>query len=185
VVNAAILLLIGWQPSSDGVRLAEAAIRQLAWKTRYDASYARLTYPMGDVPRDQGACTDVVIRAYRALSLDLQQAIHEDARRHPRAYPRIKKLDPNIDHRRCPNQRAYFARWGTELPLTSADWRPGDIVFWKLANGLDHVGIVTAPPGGQSQPWVVHNIAGIAHEPVLNHWKIVGHFRLSVKRARS
>lgn|GEM_PF-2101036 len=35
---------------------------------RYDPAYVKLRYPGGDVPPDRGVCTDVVIRAYRALA---------------------------------------------------------------------------------------------------------------------
>lgn len=164
---------------TKGDQIAGAAIAQLAWQTRYDASYAKLGYPMGDVPRDRGACTDVVIRALRVIGRDLQQEIHEDARAHPGLYPRIASLDKNIDHRRCPNLRVLFGRFGKSLPLSepTSTWKPGEIVFWKLPSGLDHVGIVTRTPKGGTNPWVVHNIAGIAHEDALTRWKIVGRYR--------
>ena len=34
------------------------------------------------MPADKGACTDVVIRAFRAAGYDLQRLIHEDMKAH-------------------------------------------------------------------------------------------------------
>lgn len=58
-----------------------------------------------------------------------------------------------------------------------AQWKAGDIVFWKLDSGLDHVGVVTWPEAAGGLPLVVHNLGGTRHEDVLTAWKIVGHFR--------
>src|SRR5579871_4747786 len=44
-------------------RLSAAALAQTEIPTVYDAAYVKLRYPGGDVPRDRGVCTDVVIRA--------------------------------------------------------------------------------------------------------------------------
>lgn len=165
-----------------GMRIVEAAREQLSWGTRYDPSYVRLQYPKGDVPKDRGVCTDVVIRALRAVGHDLQRLIHEDAKRAPGAYPRIERRDPNIDHRRCPNQMAFLARHGARLGTSLSGaarrtWQPGDIVFWKLDNGLDHVGIVTDRIGQSGLPMAVHNLSTPAEEDVLGRWTITGHFR--------
>lgn len=149
---------------------------QLTWDTRYDGAYLSIPYPGGDVPRTQGVCTDVVIRAYRAIGQDLQQLVHEDAKAQRSAYPRIDQLDPNIDHRRCPNLISYFRRHAEELPLDS-DWQPGDIVFWKLDSGLDHVGMLTDKRGTSGHLKVIHNISQPAEEDVLTDWKIIAHFR--------
>ncbi len=35
---------------------------------------ALLAYPGGDVPENVGVCTDVIIRSYRKLGIDLQKA---------------------------------------------------------------------------------------------------------------
>lgn len=162
-----------------GERVAAHAVSQAGWGTRYDASYQRLKYPNGDVPRDRGACTDVVIRALRSVGYDLQKLVHEDAKAHRRRYPRIERLDPNIDHRRCPNLVVYFRTYGKGLKKDAPwrDWQPGEIVFWKLPNGLDHVGVVAEPRNPDGKPWVVHNIAGTAHEDAITAWQIVGRFR--------
>src|SRR5438105_4171336 len=58
--------------------LVAAAIAQTARAVRYDGAYRPIPYPGGDVPADVGVCTDVVIRAYRAVGVDLQQRVHED-----------------------------------------------------------------------------------------------------------
>lgn len=158
---------------------------QTTWGTRYDPAYVRIAYPNGDVPRSQGVCTDVVIRAYRAARIDLQRLIVEDKRRHPAAYP-AGKLDPNIDHRRVPNQRAFFRRHGATLSL-SGDFRAGDIVDWKLPSGRDHTGIVSDRRDAAGTPLVIHNIgAGPREEDVLKSWPIVAHFRYpATPKARS
>ena len=51
-----------------------AAVRtQVGVTLFYDSSYQRIAYPMGDVPSLFGVCTDVVVRAYRALGLALRE----------------------------------------------------------------------------------------------------------------
>jgi uncharacterized protein len=189
-----ILLLIALQliPGTPvaqevfGRRLAAAAGEQLAIAVRYDGRYVRIPYPNGDVPADTGVCTDVVIRAYRALGIDLQQKVHEDMRSNFSRYPRLWGLsrpDPNIDHRRVPNLRTFFSRKGQALPIsrTERDFLPGDVVTWELPGGLPHIGIVSdrRAPGGQ-RLMIVHNIgAGNQLEDVLFRWKITGHYRYS------
>ena len=107
---------------------------------------------------------------------DLQRLVHEDARRV--RYQRIKRRDPNIDHRRCPNLVRFFSRFGQSAPL-DGDFRPGDVVFWKLPGGLDHVGIVSDSTV-DGRPKVIHNIWQTAEEDVLHKWPVVGHFRYPV-----
>src|SRR3954464_4028663 len=75
-------------PADGVVRLVAAAVAQTAHPARYDGAYRRIAYPMGDVPADIGVCSDVVIRAYRAVRIDLQQRVHEDMRAAFSAYPR-------------------------------------------------------------------------------------------------
>ena len=167
-------------------KVAGAARAQVGVTLAYDPAYTRIPYPMGDVPAARGVCTDVVVRAYRAAGLDLQRRVHEDMRANFRAYPRnwgLRRPDPNIDHRRVPNLQRYFARHGQALPLRAqaADYRAGDVVSWKLPNGLDHVGIVShrrVGSGVGARPLVVHNIgAGAREEDVLFAWKQTGHYR--------
>ncbi len=174
------------QSDDFGVRLARAAIEQTARPVIYDPSYAIIPYPGGDVPGGRGVCTDVVIRAYRALDIDLQKRVHEDMTAHFSAYPALWGLsrpDSNIDHRRAPNLETYFTRRGARLPISAqpTDYLPGDIVAWNLrgeAGFLPHVGIVTDRIGVSGWPLVVHNIgAGPKLEDVLFAWPMTGHFR--------
>jgi uncharacterized protein len=168
-----------------GDRIVTAARVQLGWNTVYDPRYVKLKYPGGDVPRNRGVCTDVVVRALREVGKDLQKLIHEDKKANPSrypAYPGGKRIDPNIDHRRCPNQRVFFSRFGRSLTLAVTpealrQWQAGDIVFWKLDNGRDHVGIVTDRRDAARIPHAIHNLSTTLEEPVLAKWRIVGHFR--------
>ena len=156
-------------------RLIASARDQLTWGTTYDPSYTSLKYPCGDVDRKVGVCTDVIIRSYRAIHLDLQKLIIEHKRGHVNLYPK-GKLDPNIDHRRVKNMAVFFKARGASLPVGS-DWRPGDIVYWKLDSGLDHVGLLTDKKGLSGKYQVVHNMSEPKEEDVLGSWKIVGHYR--------
>lgn len=164
--------------------LVAAARRQIGVVVHYDPAYRTLAYPGGDVPADRGVCTDVVIRAFRTQGLDLQQAIHEDMRAHFAAYPQSWGLahpDPNIDHRRVPNQMRWFERRGWELPasMQAADYAPGDVVAWKLrGNGLLHIGIVSNRRSRIGTPLVIHNIgAGTREDDILFGHSIIGHYR--------
>ena len=172
--------------ADDVARVLEAAHAQVGVTRYYDGSYVRLDYPGGDVPADRGVCTDVVIRALRAAGLDLQQAVHEDMRGHFGAYPKLWGLsrpDRNIDHRRVPNLETWARRAGHALPAGTdpAGYRPGDLVSWRLPNGLPHIGLVSdrRAPDGSGRPLVVHNIgAGTQVEDVLFAWPPVGHYRI-------
>ncbi len=151
----------------------------------YDPAYVRIPYPGGDVPRGTGACTDVVVRALRAAGYDLQRLIHQDMRRNFSTYPKkwgLRRPDANIDHRRVPNQMRFFARHGVSLtrevsPGTLSQWRPGDVVCWKLDSGLDHTGILSDRRSASGIPLVIHNLSACAEEDCLTRWKITGHFR--------
>ena len=166
--------------------LAEAANERTHHSVRYDGSYFSIDYPGGDVPADLGVCTDVVIRSYRALGVDLQVLVHEDMKAHFEVYPsnRIWGLtgtDRNIDHRRVPNLQAFFERHGESMTISqsSGDYMPGDIVSWMLPGNLPHIGIVTDRVNEDSgQPMVVHNIgAGPKSEDILFTYPITGHYR--------
>lgn len=169
-------------PSSP--KLVQAARLQTQSPVTYDGAYVRIDYPMGDVPQDRGVCTDVIIRAYRAIGLDLQVLVHEDMRDNFRAYPALWGLtrpDRNIDHRRVPNLQRFFERTGARLPATNAatDYQPGDLVTWTLPGNLPHIGIVSdrkAP--GTDRPLVIHNIgAGTTEEDMLLAFPVTGHYR--------
>jgi uncharacterized protein len=160
-------------------RIVAAARAQVG--DRYVADYVALRYPGGDVPRGQGACTDVVVRSLRAVGYDLQRLVHEDMRRHFGLYPKkwgLRRPDPSIDHRRVPNLRVFFARFGRSLPR-DRDFRPGDLVTWDLGvGGLTHCGIVSDKKNAQGVPLILHNLGPVASEDDrLFAWKLTGHYR--------
>jgi uncharacterized protein YijF (DUF1287 family) len=168
----------------SGAKIAAAAKAQIGETVRYDPAYVKLTYPGGDVPRDRGVCTDVVIRAFRANGLDLQKVVHEDMAANFRLYPKLWGLpgpDASIDHRRVPNLMTYFKRFHTALPLSKAgsDYQAGDIVAWNLPGGLKHIGVVAGEWNVlRTAPLVVHNIgSGAQEEDVLFAFEIIGHYR--------
>jgi uncharacterized protein YijF (DUF1287 family) len=168
----------------EGVRLVAAARAQIGKTLRYDPAYQRLAYPRGDVPLDRGVCSDVVIRAFRRLGVDLQVRVHEDMLAHFDAYPSLWKLkapDPNIDHRRVPNLETYFRRQGMARVASTVaeDYLPGDLVTWRLPGNLPHIGIVSdRRTRDGARPLVLHNIgAGTQEEDVLFAWPPSGHFR--------
>ena len=148
-----------------------------------DPAYTTLPFPGGDVPRERGTCTDVVIRAYRdALGLDLQALVNADMRSAFAAYPRTWGLsgpDRNIDHRRVPNLATWLKRHGATLPIPTdaSGWRPGDI-FTSLVDGRGtHIGLVSDRSGPKG-PLIIHNIgAGTREENGLYAWPITGRYR--------
>ena len=167
-------------------RLSAAAIERTHHVVRYDPKYVRIPYPGGDVPSDSGVCSDEVIRAYRALGIDLQKEVHEDIAASFLSYPNhlrwmTVRPDTNIDHRRVPNLMVFFSRKGTSLPISTRaeDYEPGELVTWDLAGNVPHIGIVVDRKSAQSGRYmVVHNIgAGPKMEDVLFSWKITGHYR--------
>jgi hypothetical protein len=172
-------------PAAPHDELVKAAKAQVGVTIRYDPAYVRLAYPGGDVPPDRGVCTDVIVRAYRKIGIDLQERVHQDMRANWHAYKHVgqwglKKPDPNIDHRRVPNLTTFLRRQGAALTASRdpADYRPGDIVSWRLPNGLLHIGLVSDRQSPAGVPLVVHNIgAGVQVEDMLFMFTITGHFR--------
>lgn len=170
-------------------RLVASAMERLSHDVTYDGSYRRIDYPGGDVPGGVGVCTDLIIRTYRGVGIDLQQAVHEDMKANFDAYPKIwgqRGPDPNIDHRRVPNLQVFFERKGRVLPTSSdaADYRPGDLVTWMLPGNLPHIGIVVARRSSDGRrPLVVHNIgAGPELADALFEFPITGHYRYDGSR---
>lgn len=164
--------------------LADSAFTLTLQHVRYDPSYFPLAYPNGDVPPGKGVCTDVVVRAYRKLGIDLQQRVHEDMKGHFSAYPAnwgLSGPDTNIDHRRVPNLMTFFGRHGETLALSrdAADYRAGDIVCWDLGGGTTHIGILANRRSADgTRPLVIHNIgAGQVLEDMLFRFTIIGHYR--------
>jgi uncharacterized protein len=165
-------------------QLIEGAVAQTRVTRNYDPSYVKLSYPGGDVPEETGVCSDVVVRAFRKIGIDLQKEVHEDMVREFASYPQkwgLHAPDSNIDHRRVPNLMTYFARTNKAVPITSsaADYLPGDIVTWKLNEGTDHIGLVTDLwSESEHRCLIVHNIgAGAQVDDVLFAWPITGHYR--------
>ena len=172
-------------PKKNATKIVESARLEVRRQVRYDASYNVIAYPGGDVPQDVGACTDVTVRALRAIGRDLQVLIHHDKASHPgryRRYPGQSGTDTNIDHRRVPNQIAFFRGHAVSLPTVISGpslttWQAGDLVYVKLPSGLDHCGVISDRRGPSGRPLVIHNLSVAAEEDVLGSWKIVAHFR--------
>jgi uncharacterized protein len=170
--------------------VVEGAKRQVGKTRSYDPAYRRIAYPGGDVPLETGVCTDVVIRAYSHAGIDLQVLVHQDMKANFSAYPRSwgpRKPDTNIDHRRVPNLATFFKRKGASLPVTNraADYKPGDVVTWRLSSGVPRVGIVSDAkrPLFLTHHLVVHNIGGGAQEEdVLVAYELTGHYRDATAR---
>ncbi len=167
-------------------RLAATALEHTQQKVRYDGRYMRIDYPGGDVPADIGVCTDVIIRVYRKLGIDLQQLVHLDMREHFEHYPSkriwgLNRPDTNIDHRRVPNLQTFFSRHGQTFPVSAEGnaYKAGDLVSWMLPGNLPHIGIVTDKLSADGlRPLIVHNIgAGTVVEDMLFKFTITGHYR--------
>lgn len=163
--------------------LVAAARAQVGVTLHYDGRYQGISYPGGDVPLERGVCTDVVIRAYRKQGVDLQALVHQDMSKAWNAYPQLWQLkapDRNIDHRRVPNLATFFSRHGTSLKPSrdGRDYRPGDIVTWRLPRNLPHIGIVSDKLSWTGVPLVIHNIGeGAKEENALFSYPISGHYR--------
>ncbi len=172
-----------------GNKLSAAAKERTKHHVVYDGRYVKLNYPWGDVPSNIGVCTDVVIRSYRRLGIDLQQQVHKDMLNGFDAYPNLSKWklkgpDSNIDHRRVYNLRAFFKRHGQSLPpsYNPNHFKPGDLVTWQVGPGQGHIGIVVNQKSKQDPKryLVVHNIAeGPKMEDVLFRFRMTGHYRYS------
>jgi uncharacterized protein YijF (DUF1287 family) len=164
-------------------QLADSAFTLTRDRVVYDPAYFSIDYPGGDVPADRGVCTDVVIRAYRKVGIDLQKEVHEDMQAHFSLYPAhwgLKTTDRNIDHRRVPNLMTFFSRHGTVKAgsQTPSDYLPGDIVCWDLGRGVTHIGLVSSRLSPDGRPLIIHNIgAGQVLQDALFAFPIIGHYR--------
>ena len=153
-----------------------------------DRAYFQIAYPNGDVPPHKGVAADVVVRAFRGMHMDLQVLVHEDMAENFRLYPQLwaaSAPDTNIDHRRVANLQRFFERKGQILTPSRipAEYLPGDIVVWSLANAESHIGIVVPGPGDRAnEPWVVHNMGGgVKWENILFDYSIQRHFRFPIE----
>jgi uncharacterized protein len=167
-----------------GEALADSALVLTHQNVRYDPTYFKISYPNGDVPSGKGVCTDVIIRAYRKLNIDLQKEVHEDIKTNFNKYPQnwgLKEPDKNIDHRRVPNLMTFFTRHGIVKVISSnpGDYIPGDIVCWDLGGGVTHIGIVANLKSPDRRRFlIIHNIGGgQVLEDCLFNYKIIGHYQ--------
>jgi len=178
LVLLVLLPMILW--ASDRGHFIEAARAQVGKTVIYDPSYAKLKFPDGDIPIARGVCTDVLIRAFRRVGIDLQERIWRHKKAHPEIYRGLyhtDRLDPNIDHRRVKNIQAYLAARGYRVKDI---FLPGDIVVWKLpGSDLDHIGICSDRFNSNGEPLIIHNVgAGAKEEDVLRVYRIMDHFRV-------
>ncbi len=171
-------------PPPHVAALLDSVYEQTQTTLFYNPDYIKIDYPGGDVDAIGGVCTDVIVRAFRAQGVDLQQAVHEDMRRSFKKYPQkwgLKQPDTNIDHRRVPNLATFFERQGKSLPISDnpEHYQPGDIVVWQLNKRQQHIGIVMKSRSrDELRPLIGHNInSGTKIQDVLLNWPIIGHYR--------
>jgi len=170
-------------PEEKTLILIAAARSQIGVTTSYNSSYMALKYPKGDVPIQTGCCTDVLVRAFRKLHIDLQQLVHEDMKSNFSHYPLkwgMKAPDTNIDHRRVSNLMKFFERKADSIKISKnpQDYHPGNLVAWNLGKGILHIGIVSDRRTSDSIPLVIHNIGqGAKEENILFQFWIIGHYR--------
>ena len=183
-ILSVLFFLTFYTQDTFSLRLSNAALSLTKDHVVYDGSYRQIPYPNGDVPKNIGVCTDVVIRAYRKLGIDLQKEVHEDMKANFSKYPKtwgLKSTDTNIDHRRVPNLQVFFTRKGTSIPVTknADDYKPGDLVTWMLTPSLPHIGIVVNRKSADGKRYmIVHNIGrGQELEDCLFNYNISGHYR--------
>ena len=163
-------------PSSDiqcslcPEKLAACAMELANPRVKYDGSYQKLTYPMGDVDPDIGVCTDVIIRALRCSGIDLQVEVYKHRKK------KNLPTDTNIDHRRVPNIAAYLEdnpKW--DVISAPSEFQPGDIIWNKLGpDQLNHIGIFVNTRRYMHNCGHGQNADGKPHD-----WPIVKVFRLS------
>jgi uncharacterized protein YijF (DUF1287 family) len=168
-----------------GEKLSGSALARLNPNVAYVAAYKKIGYPWGDVPENTGVCTDVVIRSYRGLGIDLQSMVHEDMKQAFDAYPSRKiyglnEADSNIDHRRVVNLEAFFERVGAGIPLGTPTI-PGDIITWRLSGGEPHIGVVVDRRDPKTGNFlIVHNLGGgVQAEDLMDYAPPHGHYRFA------
>lgn len=187
-----LILLLVFSPlfgqNKFALQISDAARSLTKDKVVYDPSYFKIKYPNGDVPSDRGVCTDVIIRTYRKLGIDLQKRVHEDMSNNFSKYPKkwgLRKPDANIDHRRVPNLQVFFTKFGVKKSTVENPdlYIPGDIVTWLLPGNLPHIGIVVNKKSADGKRFlIVHNIGrGQVLEDCLFSYKITGHYQYQPK----
>ncbi len=153
-------------------KLVKAAHARTKHVVIYNPKYFAIPYPGGDVPAHFGVCTDVIIRAYRDVGIDLQKQVH-----------RTMGGDRSIAHRRVRVMRKFFAKKGASLKVSQnpQDYKPGDLVSYHIPNAVfsqDHIAIVSDKRGISGNLMIVHNIGlGPKLDDDLMSYKITGHYR--------
>ena len=161
-------------PEAFGLALAAAARAQLDDFVVYNDAYMSMSYPMGDVPAFYGVCTDLVVRAYRTLGVDLQELVQQTG---------SGSGDHSIDHRRTETLRRLFGRFGETLAISDdpEDYSPGDLItYYRPLNTRSraHIAIVADRKGASGRPMIVHNRGdGPQLEDALFLDPITGHYR--------
>jgi uncharacterized protein YijF (DUF1287 family) len=174
--------------TSNRDRLVAAARALSQKKTVYDAKYVGIAYPGGDVKKEVGVCSDLVIRAYRAIGIDFQLLLHDDIKKNWKIYPTSKRYgqkrpDRNIDHRRVANLDFFLKRKAQSLTLDlnkKDKWQPGDVVVFDLYQKGDtsHIGILSNRLGEKGLPLVFHHLPPHpAEDEALCYWPVLGHYR--------
>lgn len=174
--------------SLDQARIVTRARLEVMRGVKYVGTWERTSgYPMGDIRSDRGACTDLVVRSYRAAGVDLQRLVHEDMRAAAKAYG-VERPDPTIDHRRVSTLFVFFQRHAASRSMDPQDvdaFAPGDVVFFgpSAANKSvrPHVAIVSDRIGPRGLPLLLENGGPRPIESdSLDRRPIVGHFRMAL-----
>lgn len=176
--------------------IARTAAGLLARGMRWDASYAGIAYPGGDVSLDRGTGADLLVRSLRGVNIDLQVLIREDRLAHPERYPlhrwKDAPADSNIDHRRIANQWAFLKHYARRLDASVntaalSGFQPGDIVFWgdETSETPNNVGIISTHRDASGMPYAIairREEGSLSGRVPLNHRPLMAHFRLDVTR---
>ncbi|PRQ00591.1 DUF1287 domain-containing protein [Enhygromyxa salina] len=167
----------------DPLDIDIGAIKTTLNGASYDQSYVTLPYPNGDVPRELGACTDVIVRALRNAGIDLQAELHEDIARAPHRYPMVERANDDIDHRRVRTLLPWFRAHWTALDATQPP-RPGDVIFMETIasrKGPDHIGVVGDRRATDGQLLVANNWTDgyqTSFMELLGHVEVTDRFRV-------
>ncbi len=143
-------------------------------RPHYRSAYYQGGYP----PENEGVCTDLVWRAFRAAGYSLREMVDADVRNRPEAYPHIEKSDANIDFRRVTNLHIFFEQYAKAQTsdIDAIDqWQPGDIVIF---GNNKHIGIVSDRRNAKGQPYILHNGGQFQREEdYLPRANVTAHYR--------